>query len=97
MKQDGIGLLGLIREVMRGVKKHLQNTWALSQTSKSLHTFWQQPTMPNDEYLKLFNTRVTVLETLGGTLPIDKALVLKKIKKQGFSQEDLDHAAERIP
>ena len=47
MKQDGIGLLGLIREVMCGVEKHLQNTWALVQASKSLYTFWQTVTMPS--------------------------------------------------
>ena len=39
-KQDGIGLLGLIREVMHGVEKHLQNTWALVQANKALQTFW---------------------------------------------------------
>ena len=81
MKQDGIGLLGLIREVMCWVEKHLQNTWALVQASKSLHMFWQSTTMPNDEYLTLFNARVTVLETLGGTLTVHRVLVLKKIKK----------------
>ena len=37
------------------------------------------------------------METLGGTLPIHEALVLEKIKKQGFSSEDLEHAAEQIP
>ena len=55
-KQDGIGLLGLIREVMCGVEKHLQSTWALVQANKALYTFWQATNMPNDEYLKLFNS-----------------------------------------
>ena len=97
MKQDGIGLLGLIRAVMCGVEKHLQNTWALVQATKNLYTFWQAPTVQNKEYLKLFNARVTVLETLGGTIPVNEALILEKIKKQGFTSEDLENATKRIP
>ena len=53
--------------------------------------------MPNDEYLKPFNASVNVSETLGGTLPVHKVLVLEKIKKQGFSQEDLNNVVELIP
>ena len=37
-KQDGIRLLELIQEVMCGVEKYLQNTWALVQAGKALHT-----------------------------------------------------------
>ena len=82
---------------MCGVEKHLQNTWALVQATKNLYTFWQAPTVPNDEYLKLFNARVTVLETLGCTIPVNEALILEKIKKQGFTSDDLENTAERIP
>ena len=35
MKHDGIELLELIREVMRGVEKHLKDTWVLSLTKVS--------------------------------------------------------------
>ena len=64
-KQDGIGLPMLIWEIMCGVEKHLQDTWALVQGDKALHTFWKGTAMPNDEYLKLFNARVTVFWGLG--------------------------------
>jgi hypothetical protein len=92
--QDGIGLLGLIREVMCGVEKHLQSTWALVQANKALYTFWQQSNMPNDEYLKLFNSRVTVLETLGGRVPVHDTLVLAKLKDMGVSPEDEDKPSD---
>ena len=61
MKQDCIGILGLIWEVMCAIEKHLQDTWLLVQADKALHTFWQKPDMTDDEYLKLFNSRVTAL------------------------------------
>ena len=93
-KQDGIGLLGLIRGSMCGVKKHLHNTWALVQACKALHTFWQGPTMPNDEYLKLFNARVIVLETLRSPLPIREALVIAKLKTMGISSKDIENPEE---
>ena len=80
---------------MCGVEKYLQNTWALVQASKSLHTFWQHPTTPNDEYIKLFNARVTVLTTLGGHLLIHKALVLAKLETMGISAGDLENPEER--
>ena len=51
--------------------------------------------MPNDEYLKLFNARVTVLENLGGQLPIHEALVIAKLKTMGVSPEDLENPEER--
>ena len=70
MKQDGIGLLRLIWEVMCDVEKQLQDTWVLVQADKAIYTFYQKPDMPNGEYLKLFNSQVMVLETLGGPLTI---------------------------
>ena len=94
-KQDGIGLLALNREVMRWVKRHVQNTRTLVQANKALHTFWQVPTVSNDEYLKLFNARVTVLETLGGRLPMQEALVIVKLKTMGVSAGDLGKPEER--
>ena len=84
MKQDDIGLLRLIREVMCGVEKHPQDTCALVIADNALHTFWKKPDMPNNEYLKLYNTRVTVLETLGGTLPIHPKLIrTEQLRKLG--------------
>ena len=38
-----------------------------------------------------------MLETLGGTLPVHEALVLEKIKKQGYSSEDPEKVVEIIP
>ena len=63
---------------MRGIKKHLQNTWAPAN-------------MPNNEYLKLFNAQVTVLETLGGPLPIHPALVIKKLGTLGVTGSDIEN------
>ena len=83
-KQDGIRLLGLIREIMYSVKKHLKNTWALVQAEKVLQMFWQKPDMPNDEYFKLSNARVTVLEILGGPLPIHLKLVIAKFRARSY-------------
>ena len=40
-KQDDIGLLGLIQEIMCGVKKHLQGTWALVQADKALQCLFK--------------------------------------------------------
>ena len=68
-KQDGIGLLRLIREVICSVEKHPQDTRVLVIVDKALHTFYERPDVPNDKYIKLFNSHVMVLETLGGPLP----------------------------
>ena len=46
--------------------------------------------LPKDEYLKLFNARVTVLETLGGQLPMHEALVISKLTAMGVSPEDME-------
>ena len=51
--------------------------------------------MPNDEYLKLFNAKVVVLETLGSRLPIHEALVLAKLETMGISAGDLENPEER--
>ena len=87
MKQD-VGLLGLIREIICSVEKHLQHTCALVQEDKALHTFWQGVIMPNDEYLKLFNAQVTALGTLGGPLQIHLQLVTKKLVLMGLTGTD---------
>ena len=52
------------------MEKDLQDMWALVISKKALHTFYQQLDISNDEYLKLFNPRDMVLETLGGDLLI---------------------------
>ena len=46
--------------------------------------------MPNNEYLKLFNARVIVLETLGGPLPIHPKLVTAKLVLMGLMGTDLE-------
>ena len=51
--------------------------------------------MANDEYLKLFNARVTVLETLGGQLPVHETLVISKPKVMGVSSEDIENPEEK--
>ena len=51
--------------------------------------------MQNNEYLKLFNTRVTALETLGSRLCIHKALVIEKLKNTGINDGDLVIPEER--
>ena len=58
---------------------------------KALHTCWQSSNMPNDEYLKHFNTRFTVLETLGGPLQIHPALVIEKLGTPGMMGSDIEN------
>ena len=82
-KQNGIRLLRLIQEVVGGVEKHIQDTWALVIADKALHAFYQWPYMPNNEYIKLSNSRVTVLETLGVPLPIHSKLINAKLELMG--------------
>ena len=52
--------------------------------------------MANDEHLKLFNARVTVLETLGSRLPVHEALVMAKLKGMGVSSEDEEKPSDEI-
>ena len=47
--------------------------------------------VPNDKYVKLFNSRATVLETLGGPLPIHPKLVHAKLVLIGLKGQDLDN------
>ena len=47
--------------------------------------------MLNDKCLKLFNARVTILETLGGPLPVHPALVIVKVGTLGVTGSDIEH------
>ena len=87
--QDSSRLLRLIREVMNVLEKYLQDMGALVIANKDLHTFYHQPEISNDKSLKLFNLRDTVLETLGGHLPIHPKLINKKLV--GMSCSDLEN------
>ena len=72
-------------------RKNLQYTWALVMAGNALHTFWQSATMPNNKYLKIFNARDTVLDTLGGPLPIHTALVIAKLGTLGLTGSDIEN------
>ena len=52
--------------------------------------------MANAEYIKLFNARVTVLETLGGRLPVHEALVIVKLKAMGLSSGDEEKPDDKM-
>ena len=78
-KQNGIGLLGLIQEVMCGVEQHLQMTWVTVKVNRSLFTLWQRNSLTNDNYLKLFGSQVTVLTTCRGKLLLHLVLVMVKL------------------
>ena len=84
-KQNGIRFLVLIWEVMCGVDEHLQDMWASVLADKALLAFYQQTDVANDEYLKLFGSRVTALETLGGDLPIPPKLISVNLVGMGCS------------
>ena len=47
--------------------------------------------MPNDEYIKLFNSYVTVLETLGGQLHIHLKLVHAKLALMRHKGQDIEN------
>ena len=80
---------------MCGIEQHLQTTWATVQTNKSLYTLWQRKGVLEDEYFKLFNSHVTVLETFAGEFPLRPFLVTAKLKKMGICDPDNADADER--
>ena len=51
------------------------------KADKALHTFWQRPGVSNDEYATQFDAFVTVIEKLGGTIPIHNNLLEAMLEK----------------
>ena len=93
--QDGIKLLGLIREVMCGVKKHIQETAALVKATKNIYMFWQKPLVTNNDYQKLFELLVTMQETLGSKLPLHLSHVTAKLLELECSDSHNPRPAEK--
>ena len=73
---------------MCGVEKHLQDTLVLFIADKAPHTFYQWLDVANGEYIKIFNSCVIVLDTLGGPLPIHPKLVDAKLVLLGYKDPD---------
>ena len=48
------------------------------KADKCIYTLWQSIHITNDDYLKLFDSQVTVLETFGGGVPKHPLLVKHK-------------------
>ena len=79
---------------MCGAQQHLQNMWATVKEYKGLYTIWQHSHVINDEYLKSFNSQVTILEIFDGELPNNPLLFKQKLIEAGVSNpnnaSDLD-------
>ena len=84
--QDGIALHGLIRAVMCGVEEHLQDTWVMAKADRALFSFWQRPGVSTDEYATQFDAFVTVIDKIGGTIPLHPHLLKKKLREAGHDE-----------
>ena len=80
---------------MCGVEQHLQTTSASVQTNKSLYTLWQRKGVLDNEYFKLFDSPVTILEKFAGEFPLSLFLVTVKLKEMGIRDPDNVDADER--
>ena len=47
--QDGIKIFGMIKGIVCGVEEHLQETWAMVKSDKTLHIVWKNPNKSNDK------------------------------------------------
>ena len=79
---------------MCGAQQHLQNMWATVKEYKGLYTIWQHSHVTNDEYLKSFDSQVTILEIFDGELPNNPLLFKQKLIEAGVrnpnNASDLD-------
>ena len=68
--------------------------WATVKEYKGLYTIWQHSHVTNDEYLKSFDSQVTILEIFDGELPNNPLLFKQKLIEAGVSNpnnaSDLD-------
>ena len=60
--QYGIDLLAMIKKIICGVEESPQKKMVIVVAEKTLHTFWKNPNVANDNYKIRFVAYVTVLE-----------------------------------
>ena len=62
---------------------------------KCLYTIWKRRQVTNNEYLKHFDSKVTILETFGGELPNHPLLAKKNLIEAGVNNPNYASESEQ--
>ena len=90
--QDWIDLLATIKKITYGVEEFLQKTMAIVMAKKTLHMFWKNTNVANDDYKIQFDTYVTILEAYTGRINVPPDLVDGKLRELYPSLSDPKNA-----
>ena len=82
----------MINIIMCGVEESLQKTTAILMDQKTLHTFWKNPNVENDNYKSQFDIYVTFLKAYKGGITVSLDLVVGNHRELHASLSDPKNA-----
>ena len=94
--QYGIDLLAMIKKIICGVEESPQKKMVIVVAEKTLHTFWKNPHVANNDYKSQFDAYVTVLETYAGRIIITPALIDVNLRELYPSLSNLKNALSHL-
>ena len=73
--------MAVIEKIMCGVEESTQKTMVILMSEKTLHPFWKNTNVANNDYNSQYDAYVTVLDAYAGGITVPTALVYGKLKE----------------